>query len=143
MQNKRSKSMITKQKVLSDDFHVLVYIYEQTEIYKNNVYFKKIIEETGMKQNVVSKSIDRLYDKMMIDASWARREDGCWAYCFTVSDSFMGFTKGLYNATEALVEQEESKNVVEKIKTRKDSQAKSKIEKDVAPVKMEKEKEFM
>ena len=135
--------MITKQRVLSNDFHVLVYIYEQTEIYKNNVYFKKIIEETGMEQNVVSKSIDRLYDKMMIDADWARREDGCWAYCYTVSDSFMGFTKGLYNNMEDLINYEESKNVVETIKTRKDSSVKSETKKDVASMKQEKEKEFI
>ncbi len=134
--------MTIKKQRLSDDFEVLLYIYEQTEINNTNIYFKKIVEQTGMKQNVVSKSIDRLYDKMMIDAAWARKEDGCWAYCFRVSDSFMGFTKGLYNATQELSKDEKNKDIIENIRERK-ADKEGTISKVVASAKSQKENEFI
>lgn len=114
--------MDTKSKQISNDFAILLYIYEQTEIQKEIVNFSKIVKETQFDQKIASKSVDRLYDNLMIDASWQKIENGYWAYCFSVSDEFKGFAKALYNVTEHYCEKKthktESKNIVEMIEKR-------------------------
>lgn len=125
--------MVDRFRILSNDFVVLFYIYEQTEIYKRNICFSQIIKEIDLKQKTVNKSIDRLYDCLMIDAEWKKVEDGNWAYCFSVSENFKGFTKGLYNAVEKANSDEKSKseeikNIMMKVEGNKKEKA---LKKDV------------
>ena len=109
-----------KFKILSNEFEVLVYIYEQTEIEKRNICFSQIVEETELEKQVVSRTIDRLYDHMMIDAEWKKIESGEWRYCFSVSEEMRGFTHGLYNVTQRLSSDEIIKNVEKDIVSKKE-----------------------
>ena len=95
---------------ISDDFAVLLYIYEQTEIKNQTVYFSKIVKDTQIEKIKVSRAIDKLYDHMMIDAEWKKYKKENWAYCYSVSDEIMGFAKGLYNVTKRSCDEKNNKN---------------------------------
>jgi len=92
--------MITKEQVLSNDFLICIKIFESN---KNNekIWFSKLVEEMQGKLSVstVSKSLDRLFDRGMIDGDW-EKVDGHWTRTLKITGEFSGFVEGLYNATE-------------------------------------------
>ena len=92
--------MNQKEREINKEFDILLYIYKETVIDEEDVYFTKICENSAYKKIEVSSYLDHLYDQGMIDAEWKEMKDGCSAYCYSVDDGFMGFTKGLYNATK-------------------------------------------
>jgi len=92
--------MNKKESKIDNEFSILLYIYEKTVIDEEDVHFTKIFENSGYKKIEVSGYLDHLYDQGMIDAKWQEMKDGSSAYCYFVDDDFMGFTKGLYNATK-------------------------------------------
>ena len=95
--------MITKKQILSTDFCALIQIYEDTEIKKEPTYFTKLLKETGLPSMQLHKSLDRLYDKIMIDMQIVKTEDGKQTMGFTISENFLPFTEGLYKATEEVI----------------------------------------
>ena len=100
--------MITKDQILSTDFCVLVQIYEDTEVKKEPAYFTKLLKETNLSSMQVNKSLDRLYDKIMIDMQIVKTEDGKQTMGFTISENFLPFTEGLYNATENFINEKQA-----------------------------------
>ena len=114
--------MNQKEREVDKQFNILLYIYEETVVHEEDVYFTKIYENTGYKKLDVSSSLDNLYDQGMIDAKWQEMKDGSNAYCYYVDDDFMGFTKGLYNATRKAKNREIIKKSIkedEQIKSQK------------------------
>ena len=99
--------MITKKQILSTDFCALIQIYEDTEIKKEPTYFTKLLKETGLPSMQLHKSLDRLYDKIMIDMQVVKIEGGDQVIGFTISEDFLPFTEGLYKATEEVINEQQ------------------------------------
>jgi len=92
--------MTDKKIELSIDFKVVLEIYKYTEIYKEQIYFSKLLKKTNLSRSELSKSIDKLYDKIMIDTQIETLKDGEKVVCFMISKNFLPFVKGLYNVIE-------------------------------------------
>lgn len=92
--------MVRKGEVLSKDFHVCLKIFEYNER-KEKIWFSKLVKEMNgdPTQATISKCIDRLFDRGMIDAEW-ELVDGRWTRTLKVTGEFEGFIRGLYNVTE-------------------------------------------
>ena len=92
--------MIQPREVLSNDFLVCTKIYEFN---KNNedIWFSKLVKSMNgsPSQSTISKSIDKLFDRGMIDGDWKKVEGG-WTRTFKITSEFEGFVKGLYEVTE-------------------------------------------
>ena len=126
--------MITRDKILSTDFQVLLHIYEDN-IRKIPATFTRLMQQTELSRMQLGKSIDRLYDKIMIDAKpTVIKQQKLQQYfeekvlnkevsvnkiqcmSFYISENFLPFTKGLYNATEDLTEEDVEELVAKKQK---------------------------
>ena len=105
-----------EEEQLSNDFKVLLYIYEQTEIEKRNVYYSRIVEETKMGKRIVSKAIFKMLDISLIYGHVAQIEDGYQAYCFFVDPDFLSYVHGLYNVKRRLQYGEENEKIMQGIK---------------------------
>lgn len=92
--------MIQPREVLSNDFLVCTKIYEFN---KNNedIWFSKLVKSMNgsPSQSTISKSIDKLFDRGMIDGDW-KKVEGRWTRTFKITSEFEGFVKGLYEVTE-------------------------------------------
>ena len=53
------------------------------------------------------KSLDRLYDRIMIDMQVVKIEGGDQVMGFTISEDFLPFTEGLYKATEEVINEQQ------------------------------------
>jgi len=93
--------MVQKELVLSNDFLVCTKIYEFNKIKEEDIWFSKLVKSMkgGPSQSTISKSIDRLFDRGMIDGDW-KKVDGRWTRTFKITGEFEGFVKGLYDVTE-------------------------------------------
>ena len=141
--------MISREQKLTPDFEVLLTIYEQTVVMGDKITEKdlrELLKDENWLKNQVSLSVERLYDKGMIERKWAFVKPQTWGYCVFIDERFMGFTTGLYNAVQNVEEKKESKQVVDDIKNRaKNKKAETKEDsKDKKPEikKSEKENEF-
>lgn len=92
--------MIQRDKVLSNDFLVCTKIYEFNSK-DEKIWFSKLVKTLNgtMSQSTISKCIDRLFDRGMIDGTWEKVEDR-WTRTFNITGEFKGFVQGLYDATE-------------------------------------------
>ncbi len=92
----------TQQQVFSNEFLIC------TEIYKYNtrgeiVWFNKLADDLkgSVSQATVSKCLDYLFDKGMVDADWEKNPDtGRWVRSLKVAGEFTGFIAGLVRAAE-------------------------------------------
>ncbi len=96
-EEKGSGYMAVATHVFSDDLQVCLRIYEFNRR-NEKIWFKKLVEEmdgvpTGP---VISRSLDKLFDRGMIDGEW-ENVDGCWTRTLKVTDGSVGFIRGLYN----------------------------------------------
>ena len=82
---------------LSTVYKVLVKIYEDTEILNEPVYFTKLVEEMNIPKIELGDIVLYLYDKIMIDTTTVELKNGFKARCYTISENFLPFVKGLYN----------------------------------------------
>lgn len=89
-----------KGRVLSNDFLVCVRIYEYNEK-GEKVWFSKLAKgmDGELTRSTVSKCLDRLFDRGMIDGGW-EKVDGRWTRTLSVTCDFRGFVKSLYDVTE-------------------------------------------
>jgi len=92
--------MVQKEQVLSNDFLVCTKIYEFNKK-EEDIWFSKLVKSMkgSPSQSTISKSLDRLFDRGMIDGDW-KKVDGRWTRTFKITGEFEGFVKGLYNVTE-------------------------------------------
>lgn len=92
--------MVQKGEVLSNDFLVCTKIYEFNER-DESIWFSKLVKvmNGSPSQSTISKSIDRLFDRGMIDGDW-EKVDGRWTRTFKITGEFKGFVQGLYQVTE-------------------------------------------
>ena len=92
--------MLQKEQVLSNDFLVCVKIYE-FNIKEEEIWFSKLVKAMNgtPSQSTISKCIDRLFDRGMIDGDWKKVGDR-WTRTFRITGEFEGFVKGLYDVTE-------------------------------------------
>ena len=92
--------MVQARQVLSSDFLVCTKIYEFN---KNgeDIWFSKLVKSMNgnPSQSTISKSVDKLFDRGMIDGDW-KKVDGRWIRTFKITGEFEGFVKGLYEVTE-------------------------------------------
>jgi len=93
--------MVQKEQVLSNDFLVCTKIYEFTKKKNEDIWFSKLVKSMNgsPSQSTISKSIDKLFDRGMIDGDW-KKVDGRWTRTFRITGEFEGFVKGLYDVTE-------------------------------------------
>lgn len=91
--------MVSKGQVLSNDFLVCVRIYEYNEK-GEKVWFSKLVKgmDRELTQSTISKCLDRLFDRGMIDGEW-EKVDGRWTRTLSVAGEFKGFVKSLYDVT--------------------------------------------
>jgi len=96
--------MVDARQVLSNDFLVCTKIYEFNKN-KEDVWFSKLVKSMNgsPSQSTISKSIDKLFDRGMIDGNW-KKVDGRWTRTFKITGEFEGFVKGLYEVTEEFEE---------------------------------------
>jgi hypothetical protein len=94
-----TENWMEKRRILSDEFAVCVKIYE-FNMSGEDVWFGKLAEAMGGSppRSAVSRCIDRLSDRGMIEGEWKRVGER-WAYAFRVSEEFEGFARGLCNVT--------------------------------------------
>ena len=92
--------MVQKEQVLSNDFLVCTKIYEFNKK-DEDIWFSKLVRSMkgGPSQSAISRSIDRLFDRGMIDGDWKKAE-GRWTRTFKITGGSEGFVKGLYDVTE-------------------------------------------
>jgi len=92
--------MVQKGQVLSNDFLVCIKIHEFNQK-KEDIWFSKLVKSMNgtPSQSTISKSLDRLFDRGMIDGDW-KKVDGRWTRTFMISGEFKGFVQGLYDVTE-------------------------------------------
>ncbi|MCL2607085.1 MAG: hypothetical protein FWD92_00800 [Methanomassiliicoccaceae archaeon] len=92
--------MVRKEQVLSNDFLVCTKIYEFGKS-GEDVWFSKLVKSMNgsPSQSTISKSIDRLFDRGMIDGEW-KKVEGRWTRTFKITGEFEGFVQGLYEVTE-------------------------------------------
>ena len=90
--------------VISDDLQVCLKIYEYN-LRREKIWFNKLVEEMGGSptQRTISKSLDKLFDRGMIDGKW-EKVDGCWTRTLNVTGEFTGFIRGLHNTAGMLNE---------------------------------------
>ena len=101
-------NMTKTEQVISHDFCVLLQIYEDTEIKKQPVFFKKLLENSDLSRTELNKSLDRLYDRAMIDTKIFVLKDETQVVGYVVNDDFLPFTKGLYNASKKIYKQDDN-----------------------------------
>ena len=92
--------MINKNSVLSKEFLVCIKIYEYNQ--KNKpIWFSELVKvmKGTLSQATISKCIDVLFDRGMIDAEWTDA-NGRWVRALKITGEFTGFVKGLYEAVE-------------------------------------------
>jgi len=87
--------------VLSNDFLVCTKIYEFNKN-SEDIWFSKLVKAMNgsLSQSTISKSIDRLFDRGMMDGDWKKVDGNRWTRTFTITGEFEGFIKGLYAVTE-------------------------------------------
>ena len=91
---------------LSKEFELLIYIYEQTIINKEVVIERELPTKFKlMTSTEISRSIDRFYDRCMIDFNY----DNNLGRCITIEEDFLPYIKGLYNASYDSQEQMQNK----------------------------------
>ena len=142
-QEHRDMEIKKGQLSLSKDFEVLITIYERTVIFGEKITYsdlKNILNNENWAKNQVSLSLDRLYDRNMIDVIDAFIKPDVQARCYCVSDRFLPYTQGLYNALER---NEEADNVVENIEKRKKEKIQSTKHSVLVENNSQKEKEFI
>lgn len=88
--------------VFSNDFQVCLKIYEFNQK-GEKIWFSKLVKEMKGKptQSTISKSLDKLFDRGMIDGDW-EKVDGSWTRTLKITGEFTGFVKGLYNVAKDL-----------------------------------------
>ena len=93
--------MRQKEQVLSNDFQVCTKIYEFNKN-SEDIWYSKLVKvmNGSMSQSTISKSLDRLFDRGMIDGDWKKVDGNRWTRTFKITDEFEGFIKGLYEVTE-------------------------------------------
>ena len=93
--------MVSRDRVLSNDFLVCVKIYEYNEEKKEKIWFSKLVDvmRGELSQSTISKCLDRLFDLGMIDGTW-ESVDGRWTRTLKVTGESMGFVGDLYRATK-------------------------------------------
>ncbi len=94
--------MVKNKQIFSNDLLVCLEIYHFNQ--KNEkIWFSKLVEmmHRSLTQSTISKSLDKLFDRGMIDGNW-ENVDGYWTRTLKVTDEFTGFIKGLYNTTKDL-----------------------------------------
>lgn len=91
--------MTTKKSILSKDFQVLLQVYEDIFVKNEKTYRNKLAQETGFSELEVDKSLDKMYDRLMIDYKIMKVENE-QRMCVVIENDFLPFTRGLYNATE-------------------------------------------
>jgi len=96
----RGDEMVTRDRVLSNDFLVCVKIYEYNEERKERIWFSKLVDvmKGELSQSTISKCLDRLFDLGMIDGTW-ESIDGRWTRTLKITGESMGFVGDLYRAT--------------------------------------------
>lgn len=95
-------AMVTKEQIFSNDFQVCLKIYEFNQR-NEKIWFNKLVKEMNgtPTQSTISKSLDKLFDRGMIDGEW-EKVNGCWTRTLKVTGEFTGFVKGLYNVVKEL-----------------------------------------
>ncbi|MGN0099015.1 MAG: hypothetical protein ACI38Y_06800, partial [Candidatus Methanomethylophilaceae archaeon] len=90
-----------KGEVLSNDFLVCLKIYEFNSIRNEDIWFSKLVKEMrgNPTQSTISKCIDRLFDRGIINADW-KMVDGHWTRTLQVAAECEGFVESLYRITE-------------------------------------------
>lgn len=85
---------------LSDDFLVCVAIHEH-HIKNEKVWFGKLAEEMDgvLNRVAVSRALDRLSDRGMIEGRWDEIDRGRWAFTFNIDEDFEGFVESLYDVS--------------------------------------------
>jgi len=93
--------MVPKEEVLSNDFQVCTKIYEFNKK-GEDIWFSKLVKALNgsISQSTISKSIDRLSDRGMIEGDWKKVDGSRWTRTFKITGEFEGFVKGLYDITE-------------------------------------------
>ncbi len=94
--------MIKKEHVFSNDLQVCLKIYEFNQK-EEKIWFSKLVKEMHgtPTQSTISKSLDKLFDRGMIDGEW-ENVNGRWTRTLKVTGEFTGFIKGLYNVVRDL-----------------------------------------
>ena len=95
-------AMVKKEQVFSNDFQVCLKIYEFNQK-GEKIWFSKLVKEMNgtPTQSTISKSLDKLFDRGMIDGEW-ERVDGYWTRTLKVTGEFTGFVRGIYNVSKDL-----------------------------------------
>lgn len=102
MESRMGGAMVTKEQIFSNDFQVCLKIYEFNQR-NEKIWFNKLVKEMNgtPTQSTISKSLDKLFDRGMIDGEW-EKVNGCWTRTLKVTGEFTGFVKGLYNVVKEL-----------------------------------------
>jgi hypothetical protein len=89
-----------KNNILDIGFQILCVVYKLNE--ENIKVNFRILTENVKCDNYydISKILNRLYDRMMIDGNWIVTEDDKWCFCYEISENFKPFVEGLFNITE-------------------------------------------
>jgi len=95
--------MAKKEEILSNEFLVCIRIYEFNQK-GEDIWFSKLVKSMNgsPSQSTISKCIDRLFDRGMINGEWKQvKEAGDrWTRTFKITGEFEGFVEGLYKITE-------------------------------------------
>lgn len=99
-QKTEQKANSTQKNSISNDFAVLLKIYEITEIEHDLVYFTKLVEKTGYDRLAVSRNVDKLFDLGMIYGDWNYvYAESVWERTFHVEPDALPFVKSLFNCS--------------------------------------------
>jgi DNA-binding PadR family transcriptional regulator len=96
--------MAKKGQILSDEFLICIRIYEFNQE-GEDIWFSKLVKSMNgsPSQSTISKCIDRLFDRGMINGEW-KKVGSRWTRTFMITGEFKGFVKGLYEITEEFEE---------------------------------------
>ena len=86
---------------VDNEFALLLYIYEETELKNQMVNFTKIKNNFLATDSLValrkaSHWLDEMTDQGMLTGSW-QKDNASYSYCYFIDKDFLGFTEVLYN----------------------------------------------
>ncbi len=93
--------------ILSDDFKVLMTIYEQTIIHGEKINFSELYKLVKLKPDNINKSLEQLISRDIIYMRYAYLNPDKRSMCYFVADRFVPFSKGIYDVLEKKGNQQE------------------------------------
>ena len=101
--------------ILSNDFKVLVTLYEQTIVNGNKVDFSNLYKLLDLKTDDLNESLENLISRGMLYMRYAYVRPDKRSMCYFVKEHFVPFAKGIYES----LDKKEQKKVEKKTSTKR------------------------